>query len=109
MSQSSLLKTPTEIVAQSIVTEASSITYRTNDALTTIDAKKRRINEVYDSNNKWKEEDTYEEKKVRHMCREQLFPNLKFVMGEGQKLPTTKLEKRGGETLEYGQCHEKAD
>ena len=109
MSETSQLRTPTEIVAQSVITEASDITYRTNDALTTNDAKKRRINEVYDTNNKWKEEDTYEEKKVRHMCREHLFPNLKFVMGEGQKLPTTKLEKRKKKTLEYGKCHEKAD
>ena len=93
MSNTNHIRTPSEIVAESIA-EVSTITYRSTNALTTIKAKKERINEVYESNNKWIEEGEYEDMKVRHVCREYMFPNLKFVMGEGQKSPATKLEKR---------------
>ena len=92
MSNTNHIRTPSEIVAESIA-EASTIIDRSSNVLTTIEAKKRRSNDVYESNNKWIKEDEFEDRKVRHVCREHMFPNLKFVMGEGQKSPTTKLEK----------------
>ena len=107
MLSTNYIRTPTEIVAKSIA-EASTIIDRRSNAFTTIKAKKRRINEVYESNNTWIEEDEYGGRKARHLCRVHMFPNLKSLMGEGQKSLTAKLEKRGGNILEYGQCHYKA-
>lgn len=71
------------MVAESIA-EANTITDRSITALTTIDVKNRRTNEVYGSNDKWIEENVYENNKVRHVCREHMFPDLKFVIGERQ-------------------------
>ena len=51
MSNTNHIRTPSEIVAESIA-EASTITDRSTNALTTIEAKKRRINEIYKSNKK---------------------------------------------------------
>ena len=55
------------------------------------------------------DEDQYEIDKVKGVIRSNVFKNLKFVKGEGQKSLSNTFDKKNAKILQYGKCHEKAD
>ena len=74
-----------------------------------IEDKKRKINAVYASGS-WMAEDSYGIMKVKELNRNHVFnhvfKNLKSIEGEGRRVPTTRVEKKYANILQYGNFSE---
>ena len=86
----------TYITTASTITDASTTTASRGNSI--IDDKKRKIKAICASSS-WMVEDPYEVQKVKSLIRTNVFKNLKFVKGEGQKAPSNTFDKKDCEDL----------
>ena len=91
-------------IAISNITECSTDT----DGALTINEKKRKIEDVYASE-QWKEEDEYEVTRLRLVIRNHIFKHVKFIKGEGAKKTDKGTKKNNSKNLVFGKCHERPD